>query len=214
MPLALGNSNAKKIVAETVLVEGDLLVAGEIRQAFKTQNTTHKDHTELKTLQTGSLEIGNHETRNTVFLHNFGAKISFSYNFKFQADTIHTNEGIGLVKLHLLEEHGLQVGDTIHISNVSGVSHNGITVDNLTGSFTLEEGFQEPNGMIINTTGKATQSSSIAQFIADISCTVYSTLDLHNDPTTWVRSTAQPGTVLAPNGTRLNEAAPYPVAGS
>ena len=112
-----------------------------------------------------------------------------------------------------MEEHGLEIGDTIHISNVSGVSHNGITVENLTGSFTLEEG-AFTNGMVINTPGVATQSSSIAQFIADITCTVYSTLDLHNDPTTWVRSTAQPGTVLAPNGTRLNEAAPYPVAGS
>jgi len=107
MPLALGNSQAKKFVAETVLVEGDLLVAGEIKQAFKEQNTTHQDHTELKTTQTGTLEIGNHETRNTVFLHNFGPKISFSYNFKFQADTIHTTQGNGLVKLHIMEEHGL-----------------------------------------------------------------------------------------------------------
>ena len=213
MPLALGNSQAKKFVAETVLVEGDLLVAGEIKQAFKEQNTTHQDHTELKTTQTGTLEIGNHETRNTVFLHSFGSKISFSYNFRFQADTIHTTEGNGIVKLHIMEEHGLEIGDTIHISNVSGVSHNGITVEHLTGSFTLEEG-AFTNGMVINTPGVATQSSSIAQFIADITCTVYSTLDLHNDPTTWVRSTAQPGTVIAPNGTRLNQAAPYPVAGS
>ena len=210
MPFALGNSHAKKLTAETVVIEGDLFVAGEIKQHFKEENTTPVDDTALKTTQTGTLEIGNHETRNTVKLHNFGPKISFSYNFRFQADSITTTSGSGLVKLHIVGDHDLNVGDTINVTNVSGTTHNGITVANLTGSYVLQSGALA-NEMFINTSGSASQSSSIAFFTADISCIVYSSLDLHGDATTWVRSTTVPGTVATPNGTRLNEAAPYPV---
>ena len=74
MPFALGNSHAKKLTAETILVEGDLMVAGHIRQAFKEENTEHQDSTTLKTTQTGKLEIGNHETRNTVKFDEFWPK--------------------------------------------------------------------------------------------------------------------------------------------
>lgn len=210
MPFALGNATAKKVTAEKVIVEGDLLVAGEIKQKFAEINTTPVDHTALKTTTTGTLEIGNHETRNSVALHNFGPKISFSYNFRFQANSISTTSGSGNVKLHLGETHNLQVGDTLHITNVSGTA-NGITVAQLTGSFVLQSGGLADE-FTISTTGTATQSSTIAQFTADISCVVYSTLDLHGDAVTWVRSTTVPGTVAAPNGTRLNEAAPYPYA--
>ena len=39
MPFELANSHAKKLTAETILVEGDFMVAGHIRQAFKEKNT-------------------------------------------------------------------------------------------------------------------------------------------------------------------------------
>ena len=213
MPFALGNSHAKKLTAETVVIEGDLFVAGEIKQHFKEENRSPVDHTALKTTQTGTLEIGNHETRNTVKLHNFGPKISFSYNFRLQADSITTTSGSGLVKLHIGElasAIGLGVGDTIHVSSVSGTVHNGITAADMTGSFVLQSGGLA-NQMCINTSGSASQSSTIAFFTADISCVVYSSLDLHGDATTWVRETTVPGTIATPNGTRLNEPVPYPV---
>ena len=213
MPFALGNSHAKKLTAETILVEGDLLVAGHIKQAFKEENTEAQDHTTLKTTQTGKLEIGNHETRNTVKLMNFGPKVIFNYDFRFQANTIHTTNNSKNVRLTLLESHGLKIGDTITLRNVSGSEHNGITKEQLTGAFELKEADDElSNTLTITTEGTATQTSSITQFTVDISCNIYSTLDLHDDATTWVRSTTMPGSVIAPDGTRLNTALPPPSA--
>ena len=215
MPFALGNSTANRITTQELMVTGDILCAGHVRQAFRDRNTEHQDHTELKNVQTGHIEIGNHETRNTVSLFNFGPKISFAYTFRFQADTIITTKDSKIVKLHLLDAHGLKDHDTITIHNVSGTEHNGITKEQLTGEFTLQtDSFQQtfPDEILIETEGTATQSSSIVYFTADVTCTVYSTLDLHGDATTWTRSTTKPGTVLAPNGTRLNSAPPVTTA--
>ena len=213
MPFALGNSHAKKLTAETILVEGDLMVAGHIRQAFKEENTEHQDSTTLKTTQTGKLEIGNHETRNTVKLMNFGPKVIFNYEFRFQANTIHTTNNSKNVRLTLLESHGLKIGDTITLRNVSGNEHNGITKEELTGKFEVKSvNHESSNSMTITTTGTATQTSSITQFTVDISCNVYSTLDLHDDATTWKRTTTMPGSVTTPNGTRLNTSLPPPSA--
>ena len=213
MPQALGNSYAKKLRADELHVDGDILVTGHVRQAFRGQNITHLDHPDLMMTQTGTLEIGNHETRNTVKLTNFGPRVSFSYVFHFQSDLITTTQDSAEVKIDLLEVHSLRVGDAIEIRDVTG-EWNGITAAQLTGTFILKPGMAFANQIIIDSTGIANQSSTISQFRSNIDCTVYSTLNLHGDANVWERSTTQPGTVLTPDGTRLNEAVQYSVAGS
>ena len=141
--------------------------------------------------QTSSLSLGDHGTRNNVQMKQIGSILYYEYTKHLQGVSIETTLNSADVLITCAECHGLSVGDTVNVENITGMPFSGIYAADIQGSFILQSGTTTTDIAITALGGNATQSASHT-ITANVNCTIYKSLDMASSAVSFTRTTLVP----------------------
>ena len=91
-----------------------------------------------------------------------------------------------------MQPHALSVGDSVHISNPTGLPFSAIDESHVVGTHTLSAGSSGSNLVITLTGVSADQTAIYSTFTCDVRVDVYKYLDMANSDTNFTRTTTEP----------------------
>jgi len=136
--------------------------------------------------------LGN-DHKNTVELEKAGnSVVYFKFNEYHQLSNFTTTNGSATVQVTVGTNHGVDAGDTVHISGVTLASMNGIPKAALTGSFTVTSKVSNTQFEFSATANAMATGNAGVAALALLLIQRYKSLDLYGDGVTWTHQTTKP----------------------
>ena len=160
-------------------------------------NTLHYKHLEQLPdadddhhVKTSFLTIG--ESLDACQMKQKGSLVFFKFTKYLQGVSISTTDSTSGITITTVQPHALSVGDTVHISNPTGLPFSGIDESHVVGTHTLSAGSSASNLVITLTGVSADQTAIYSTFTCDIRVDIYKYMDMANGDSNFTRTTTEP----------------------